>query len=258
MGLLNIARKSIVGTFSVVIGLAAIAVSAGSFISSKSQYNDYLEEYEAQQEKLKGDVPQLPKSVLIDNSYVTYSGSVIASTKSSYKNNYVLSADMASIAALSDSKSAEIKKIDNDSDEPLNNYITALDRTGGAITFKIKAVETGYADVAIDMASHWLNASGEIIEIENITDQIKIQFNKLEVKTEALSLPALSEQASEFTTLVLKDVLLLKGTNALTFTTSAYNPYKVDNANAILYVMPDIKNVSVMSSVEINLPEVTK
>lgn len=255
MKFVNFLRNHIVIPFAALALVIAGIVAGSAFGKSKGEYNAYLKEYEATQEKLKGDVPQLPKSIVIDNGYVSYGNSGITSSKSAYTNKAVYYASDAKVAPLNDAKSAIINKIDAESDDPLDEYITALDRSGGAITFKIVAEETGLADVAIEMASHWLNDQKEIIEIANLSDQIKIQFNKLEVKTEDICLPALTEQAEEFTTVVLKDVLLLKGTNSLTFTTSAYNPYKVDDANAILYVMPDIRNVAVMSSVELIAPE---
>lgn len=255
MGFLDFARKHIVGCFAIVVGIAACAVTASSFAKSKSEYDDYLVEYEEMQERVKGDVPQLPKSVVMDDEYVSYSGDDIASSKSSYTKYFVYYAKDAVVAPLSNTTAQEYKKIDSDGEaEGLNAYISSLDRSGGAITFKIKAEESGLADVAINLSSNWKNASNEIIAYENITDQIKIQFNKLEVKTEECGLPAQSGTEKTFSTLVLKDVLLLKGNNTLTFTTSAYNPYKTDS-NKILYVMPDIQNVSVMSSVEIVMPE---
>ena len=54
----------------------------------------------------------------------------------------------------------------------------------------------------------------------------------------------------EFHHLVLKNTYLIQGTNTLTITTEAYNPYH-DNeqSNTILYIMPDIRNVAVMSEV---------
>lgn len=247
--------KNIVGLSAAIFGVAAAAVAGGSFISSRTSYNKYLMSYEAQQAKLKGEVPALPESVFIDNDYVEYDAGEISNSKSAYDNYYVYDAKMASIAPLNEAKAGEYKKIDSSvDDDPLNYYISSLDLTGGAITFKIKANKTGLADVAIELASNWRDASGKILAYENITDQIKIQFNKLEIKTVECELPALEEEASEFTTLVLKDVLLLEGNNPFTLTTSAYNPYKTDS-NKILYVMPDIRNVAVMSSVEITMPE---
>ena len=133
----------------------------------------------------------------------------------------------------------------------MNEYISSLDRSGGEITYTFEADKAGYADIAIEMKSNWLNDKGEVIGYDNITDYINIQLNKLQVKTTNIGLP---EGGEDFTTVVFKDVNFLPGLNTLKFTTSEYNPYKTD-ANKILYIMPDIRNVSVMTEVKIGTAE---
>lgn len=249
MSFVNWVRNHIVSSFAIVAGVAALAVSGAKFASHRGDYNDYLKEYEKNQESLKAKVPQLPTSVGIIDNFVTYGDDVISSSKSTYKNKYLYFATDATVAPLSKDVAEEIKKLDEEDTSELNKYITSLDRFGGAITFKIDAETAGYADIAIEMRSNWKNDKGEYLPYENITDQIKIQINKLEVKTEELELPA---DRDSFTTLVLKETWLLEGSNTLTITSSAYNPYKSDS-NKILYVVPDIRNVAVITDATVSL-----
>lgn len=251
MKFLNWLKNHIVlGTVIFAFPVAAI-VAGVSFGVSKGKYDAYLVEYNKTQEANKLKIAALPKSVAIDNDYITYGNDTVDNTKSTYKNSYLYFARDAVVAPLSEDKAQEYKKIDADDTSKLNEYVTGLDRSGGAITFKIEVEEACYGDVAVAMMTNWLDDTNSYLPYENISDQIKIQFNKLEVKTENLGIPGTRD---EFTTLVLKDVILLKGVNTLTFTTSAYNPYKTDS-NKILYVMPDIRNVVVMCDSNVTLPE---
>ncbi|MCQ2088208.1 MAG: hypothetical protein MJZ37_09135 [Bacilli bacterium] len=249
MGFINWVKNHIVSSFAIVAGVAAISVSAANFASHRGKYDDYLKDYEKNKEELKLKVPQLPNSVGIVDNFVTYGEDEISSSKSTYKNNYLYFATDATVAPLSKDVAEEIKKLDESDNSKLNNYITSLDRFGGAITFKIDAETAGYADIAIEMRTNWKNDKGEYLPYENITDQIKIQINKLDVKTEELELPA---ERDSFTTLVLKGTWLLEGNNTLTITSSAYNPYKSDS-NKVLYVVPDIRNVAVITDATVNL-----
>ena len=251
MKFLNWVKKHLILSFVIVIFPIAAIVGGTTFIVSKTQYNSYLKEYNKTQDANKLKIAALPKSVFIDNDYITYGNDEVASSKSSYKNSYLYFARDAVVAPLSEEKAQEYKKIEANDESKMNEYITSLDRSGGAITFKIEVSEAGYGDIAIAMRTNWLDNNNTYLAYDNITDQIKIQFNKLEIKTENLTLPS---SRDEFTTLVLKDVVLLKGLNTLTFTTSAYNPYKTD-ANKILYVMPDIRNVAVVCDATAVIPE---
>lgn len=235
-----------------IFNLTVAVIVAGVFtLSHRGNFNDELAQYEAIQEVNKMKYPALPKKVIISNGYVTYGDDTIVSSQSSYENKYLYFAKDATVAPLSESVAEEYKKIDETKENKLNEYITSLDRFGGAITFKIEAAKAGYADVVVEMRTNWKNAEGEYLAYENITDNIKIQFNKLEIKTENMTLPA---DRNNFTSFVLQDVLLLEGINTLTITSSAYNPYKSDS-NKILYIVPDIRNVAVMANVEIKMPE---
>lgn len=251
MKFLNWIKNHIVLTSVIIFLPIAAIVSAVTVLTSKAEYDTYAAEYDARKKEDYLKMAHLPEEVKIENGYVTYGDDVITSTKSEYKNNYLYFARDCVVAPLNDEKAEEYKKIDPAGTGKLNEYISSLDRSGGAITFQIEANEAGFSDVAVEMKSNWLNGSNEVIAYDNITDQIEIQFNKLNVKTTNLSLPGNPEG---FTTLLLKKVNLLKGVNTLTLTTSAYNPYKTD-ANKILYVMPDIRNVAVMAEVTVTMPE---
>lgn len=249
--ILNWIVNHIVLSTSIFALTVALIIGGCYTLSHRGDFNKELEQYEAIQEENKMKYPALPKEVKIIDNYVTYGEDTIASTQSSYENKYLYFAHDATVAPLSESVAQEYKKIDETKENKLNEYITSLDRFGGAITFKIDAAAAGYADVVIEMRTNWKNAEGEYIAYDNITDNIKIQFNKLEIKTENMQLPATRDN---FTSFVLKDVLLLKGVNTLTITSSAYNPYKSDS-NKILYIVPDIRNVAVMANVQVNMPD---
>lgn len=82
--------------------------------------------------------------------------------------------------------------------------------------------------------------------LENITDFIKIHVNKLEVVTEDVEL---DEDEEYFSSLILKNTRLLKGINTITISTDAYN--KLDNKDTYLYVMPDIRNLTVLTNTNV-------
>lgn len=82
--------------------------------------------------------------------------------------------------------------------------------------------------------------------LENITDYIKIHINKLELKTEKLELV---DDSEGFSSLILQGTRLLKGINTITISTDAYN--NLDNKDTYLYVMPEIRNMTVITSTEV-------
>ena len=127
--------------------------------------------------------------------------------------------------------------------DAFDEAISGLDRMGGAISFTVNVDEHSMSDIEICMMTNWHDGSGTYYGLENITDFIKIQINKLNVQTEDLEL---SDDRDEFTHLVLKDTNLVTGENVLTITTSAYNDK--DNKNDFLYVMPNIRNVTFFSN----------
>lgn len=244
-------KRHIVLVFVIIALPAAAIFSAVTLRNSKEEYDKYLVQYNKNKEEQYLKSAHLPKSIEIIDGYVTYGDDEITASKSSYKNNYLYFARDGVVAPLSEATAQEYKKIDPEGTGKLNEYISSLDRSGGEITYTIDADKAGFADIAIEMKSNWLNDKGEVIGYDNITDYIKIQFNKLEVKTNNIGLP---EGGEDFTTVVFKDVNLLPGLNTLKFQTSEYNPYKT-NENKILYIMPDIRNVSVMTQVNVNMPE---
>ena len=231
----------------VCVGIAIIALSvAGSaFLISHNHYVAYEKEFEKNAEEIKANFPSLPEEVFIDNGYVAYSNGEVASTKSKFKGSKIYSARDAVVLPLSNSKPQEYKKLDDDGNA-LSEYITSLDRMGGAITFTINTANYGMSDIEIGMRTNWVDKSGNYHEIENLTDKIKIQVNKLEVTTEEVGLP---EDREGFQSLILQNTFLMRGENTITFTTSAYND--LDNKDDVLYIMPDIRNLTVLTDVTI-------
>lgn len=230
------------------IVLVSLTIAGVAFLTSKSKYDAYEKKFNEDAEKIKAGIPQLPEEVFISNNYVTYSGGEVASTKSPYKNNRIYSAREAIVSPLSESKKHQYEKLDDD-ENALSECITALDRMGGAIKFVINTENYGMSDIEISMRTNWVDGSGVYHEIENLSDKIKIQVNKLELKTTEVGL---SDDNENFSSLILKNTWLLQGENTLTFTTSAYND--LDNKDNVLYIMPDIRNVTVFTDVTIVEP----
>lgn len=222
------------------IGVAGIAVLVAgiTWIKYGADYAAYDKRYEKEAAELKGKFAALPESVFIDNEYVSYDGGEVSDTKSKHANTVVLKAREEVCAPLSETKAQEYKTIDS---EGFTEVITGLDRMGGALSFSVTLDTHSLSDVEIVMMTNWTDGT-EYFALENITDYIKIQINKLDVKTEELEL---SDSRDEFTHLVLKDTNLVEGENTLTITTSAYN--NLSNKNDFLYVMPDIRNVTFIS-----------
>lgn len=234
-----------------VIAVACIAAAGIVVLKSKADYDAYLKEYEKNAEEIKASFPALPEKVEFDNEYVSYdaAGENVASTKSSFKGSLILYARDAKVAPLSESKKQEYKTMPND-DSKLAEYITGLDRMGGAITFTINTENYGMSDIEIAIRNNWVDGSGVYHAIENLSDKIKMQVNKLELKTEDL---ALGIERDGFQSLIFKNTFLMRGENTITFTTSAYND--LDNKNSVLYIMPDIRNLTVLTDVNIVQPE---
>ena len=237
----------ITGFAAAGLGVVAVGVAGGTFLVSKSNYDHYEKSYNKGVEEVKANFPALPESVFIDNDFISYSGGEVSSSKSNFQNAYVygVSSKDVSIAPLNKDRAGKIEKLD-ENENALSEYYTGLDARGGAITFNINTEKYGTADIEIALRTNWVDEKGEYHELKNITDYIKIQINKLEVKTEEQELPADRES---FTSLILKGTHLIPGLNTLTLTTSAYNDY--GNKDNILYVMPDIRNVTVLTDTTI-------
>lgn len=255
MKFMDFVKKHIVASFAIVVGVVAIAVGGINYLVFKKEYNDYLKEYDAAQEELNSKFPKAPEKAYIDAAYVTYSGDTVSSTKSTYKNSTVFGARSAVINPLNADKAGKYVKLDEDNTK-LSECFTGLDEMGGAINFYFTADHYGYADIEISIRTSLLDADKKLVGLSNVTDYIKIQMNKMEVKTVDAEL----SDSEEFTSLVLEKCFLLTGDNVVTLTTSAYNPINTEskgsgdqgNTNSsILYVMPDIRNLTVFADVQV-------
>lgn len=259
MKFLDFVKKHMIASFAIAVGVVAIAVAGINYAVSKAKYNDYLKDYEAMQEAVHSKVAKAPEKAYIDGDFVSYSGDSVSSTKSTYKNSYVFGAESAVINPLNKDKAGKLEKLDENNNK-LSQYFTGLDEMGGAINFYFVTDHYGYADIEISMRTSLLDADGNKVALENVTDYIKVQMNKMEVKTEEAEL----DDSDEFTSLVLEKCFLLEGENVVTLTTSAYNPINADSSGSsdagktnsnILYVMPDIRNLTVFADVNVTAKE---
>ena len=237
-------------TLAVVLGIGVPCLLASGIVMivDRASYAAYEKQYDQEAEEIRAAFPALPKEVVLDNDYISYNadGSDIASTKSAYKKSFLYYARDAVVAPLSQDVAQKYEKTD---DTMLGEYITGLDRRGGAITFTFRAPTHGDCDIAIAMQTNWVDENGDYHELENITDFINIQSNGLDVKTSEIPLSV----SDGFQHLVLKDAHLIKGENTLTFTTNAYNTF--GNKDSILYIMPNIRNVVLLTDVDVYMPE---
>lgn len=229
-------------------GVIAIAGASLAMGIHRSKYVKYEKEYNAGVERVNASYPKLPEQVFFDDGFVTYNadGDDVASSKSSFKKSQIYFAHDAVVRPLSEATAQQYKKVD---DTPIGEYISGLDRRGGEITFTINTENYGMSDIEVGMKTNRVDDKGVYHPLENLSDYIKIQINGLDLKTEELEL---SDDNESFSQLVLKNTFLLKGTNTVTFTTSAYNDF--GNKNDVLYVMPDISNVTVLTDVDVIPP----
>ena len=232
---------------AIFFGSAAVVGTATSFITSSVQYNEYVAKYDSEKAEKDAQYPHAPQSVFKDNDFVTYdaNGESVASTKSTYQNAQIYYARDAKVAPLSTAKGHEYRTID---ETKLGECITGLNRRGGAITFEIETDSYGLSDIDIALCTSWYDEKGELHALENLTDYIKIQVNGIDVKTEEFDLP----EDGEFQHLILGATHLVKGHNVLKFGTDAYNTF--GNKDDVLYVMPDIRNVTVITDADILPP----
>lgn len=246
MGFLDLVKKNPIN--SIAIGLAGLAVvAAGSvMIADRAKYAAYEDKYNKEQEELLATFPAKPKSVALDNDFLTYDeeGAKVTKSKSKYKKDYTFYARDAEIAPANSDVAQEYVKVD---DTFLGEAISGLDRKGGAVSFTVLTKDHGYSDIDVALRTNWVNDKGEYVEMKDLTSYIKIQLNGLEVDCSDITL----SNSRDFSHLILKESFLLKGENTVTFTTSAYNPY--ENKETYLYVMPDIRNITVMTDVDVHL-----
>ena len=228
---LDFIKKHPVASLSIVVGAVALVVTGTLFISSYVKYQKYSEEYEDMKTKLLANTPQLPEEVLKDNEFVEYddaTGSIISS-KSTYANEYLLSASDA--------------EIDLDEGEPAFATLgdTAWEvatgfKKGGSIKYAIETASNGMSDIDVYLAL------GEVknVPIDNLIDFITIKVNGLPVTTVDFDLPS----NGALQQLVLKNTNLIKGENTLEFATSVSDGS--DN-----FIMPAIAAVTFITDVDL-------
>ena len=227
--LLDFAKKHIIASLAICLGVIAILVSGISFAVSGAKYSKYSNNYEEKKKTLLANTPQAPEEVLRDNKFVTYDDAAksVTSTKSSYANNYLYTVRDAAI--------------DLDEGEPAYEAFgdTAWEvatgfKKGGSITYTINTASNGMADVDVYLAI------GEVknVPIDNLIDFITIKINGLSVTTVDFDLP--SDGAKQ--QLVLKNTNLVKGKNTLEFATSVS-----DGSNN--FIMPAIAAVTFITDV---------
>ncbi|MBO7614916.1 MAG: hypothetical protein J6T15_04400 [Bacilli bacterium] len=260
MKFVDFIKKHTVAFFAICVGVVSILVGGIYFIKFSSDYNKYETEYNRMQEEINSKFAKAPEDAYIDANFVTYSGDTVSSTKSNYKNSVVFGASSAVINPLSTEKAGRLVNLDSDNNK-LSQCISGLDEMGGAINFYFMTDHYGYADIEISMRTSLLDSDNNLKGLENITDYIKVQMNKMDIKTVDAELGA----TSEFTSLILRKCFLLEGENVVTFTTSAYNPINTESKgsddqgktnSSILYVMPDIRNLTVFSNVNVTAKDV--
>lgn len=216
-----------------VLFVGAATVSGITFLNSKNAYDNYEKSYDEMKSRLLANVAQPPEEVLKDNEYVVYDddNGVIDSTKSSYKNAYLL-----------DVNDAEI-----DLDEGQPEFITLGEtawevatgfKKGGSITYKIETESNGMSDIDVYLGL------GEVknVPIDNLIDFITIKINGLSVTTVNFDLP----KDGSLQQLVLKNTNLIKGENTLEFATSVS-----DGSNANNFIMPAIAAVTFITDVDL-------
>ncbi|MCQ2799561.1 MAG: hypothetical protein MJ228_02190 [Bacilli bacterium] len=238
-------KKHPVASVSIAVLAVAAIVSGVSFGTYSAEYNTKVAKINADRERLKAKLPQLPEEVFIDNGYFTYDDTekTVSNTKSAFKGAYVYEAEAATIAL-------------NDATAPASyvdvagtawKTIAGLEKKGGNVTFTITTTSYGLSDIDIVLASCWKNAKGEMQAISNISDYIKIEMNGLLVKTEECEIP----DDGSYQHLILKNTHLIEGNNTLTIKTAVYNTL----GGTDLYVMPNIRNVAVATDVSVTIPE---
>ena len=224
--------KHLVLSIAILVGTVAIILTGVSFITSYVNYVNYSNNYEDMKTKLLANTPQLPEKVFKDNEYVTYDDAAksVTSTKSSYKNAYLLSAHDAEIDL--DEGQPEFATFSGTSWEVATGF-----KKGGSITYKINTASNGMSDIDVYLGL------GEVknIPIDNLIDFITIQVNGLSVTTVDFDLPS----DGSLQQLVLKNTNLIKGENTLEFATSVS-----DGSSANNFIMPAITAVTFITDVD--------
>lgn len=246
MALLDFVKKHSVGIFAILVGVAAVGFTAGSWAGYTNQYNSETAKIERDREALKAKLPKLPESVVLDNEYFSYddTAKTITGSKSAFKNSLVCKAEDAVITLNDENSPAKFEKVEDTE----WNCITGLAKKGGVVSFSIETTTYGKCDIDVVLASTWKDGKGVLHAVENVSDYIKIEINGLLVKTEDAELP----DDGSYQHIILKDTHLIEGVNTLKIKSAVYN----DLGGSDIYVMPNIRNIGVMSSVDVAIPQI--
>ena len=223
---------------AILIGTVAIVVSGVSFLKSYNDYQKYSKEYEENKKALLANIPQYPEEVIKDNKYIEYDDAAcsIISTKSSYKNTYLLNIDDAEINL--DEGEPEYVAFGNTSWEVATGF-----KKGGTITYKINTTSYGMSDIDVYLGMGEVNTT-----IDNLIDFITIKINGLPVTTVDFDLP----KDGSLQQLVLKNTHLITGENILEFATSVADVETQGREETIIrsdFVMPAIPAVTFITNV---------
>jgi len=229
----DLIKKHPIASLSITLGAVAIIVSGTVFISSAVNYDKYGKSYDEMKTKLLANTPQLPDLVFKDNTYVTYddANKSVSSTKSSFANAYLLTANDAIIDL--DEGQPTFATYASTSWEVASGF-----KKGGSITYKIETAASGMSDVDVYLGI------GEVknIPIDNLIDFITIKINGLPVTTVDFDIP----NDNSLQQLVLKNTNLIKGENTLEFATSVG-----DGSSANNFIMPAIAAVTFITDAEL-------
>ena len=229
--LLNFIKKHLILCLAIVVGTAAVVVTGVSFLVSYTNYSKYSEEYERNKKELLANSAQLPEEVFKDGEYVVYDDAAksVSSTKSTYKNTYLLTVEDAVIDL--DEGQPELVQLEGTSWD-----VAAGFKKGGSISFTINTATYGMSDIDVYLAL------GEIktIPIDNLIDFITIKINVLPITTVDFDLPS----DGSLQQLVLKNTNLVKGENTLEFATSVGDATSANN-----FIMPAIAAVTFITDV---------
>ena len=229
--LLSFIKKHLILCLAIVVGTAAVVVTGVSFLVSYTNYSKYSEEYERNKKELLANSAQLPEEVFKDGEYVVYDDAAksVSSTKSTYKNTYLLTVEDAVIDL--DEGQPELVQLEGTSWD-----VAAGFKKGGSISFTINTATYGMSDIDVYLAL------GEIktIPIDNLIDFITIKINGLPITTVDFDLPS----DGSLQQLVLKNTNLVKGENTLEFATSVGDATSANN-----FIMPAIAAVTFITDV---------
>ena len=230
---LDLIKKHPVASVAVLVGAVALVVTGTAFIASYVNYQKYSEDYEDMKTKLLANTPQLPELVFKDNEYVEYddANGSITSTKSSFANQYLLTAQDAEIDL--DEGQPDFAAISGTSWEAAIGF-----KKGGSMTYKIETANNGMSDIDVYLGL------GEVknVPIDNLIDFITVKINGLPVTTVDFDIPS----DGSLQQLVLKNTNLIKGENTLEFATSVG-----DGTNANNFIMPAIAAVTFITDAEL-------